>query len=58
MAKPKAQTHQTNEYNCHIPDVVQAFYYVEHVLITLETKSTNNSNIEHFIFQVITTGLD
>ena len=29
MAKSKAQTHQNMDYNCHIPDYVQAFTYVE-----------------------------
>ena len=29
MTKSKAQTHQTNKDNCHIPELVQAFSYAE-----------------------------
>ena len=28
MLKSKAQTHETYDNNCHIPDLVQAFSYV------------------------------
>ena len=38
MAKSKAQTHQSSGYFCHIPDLVQAFSYVEDGSLNLALK--------------------
>ena len=36
IAKSKAQTHQTNEKQHHIPDLVQAFSYVKNIGLNMD----------------------
>ena len=51
MAKSKVQTHKRMDNNCHIPDLVQAFFYVENgaLIHTISIKSNRKTRMAYFL---------